>query len=127
LIFVGISSSFAQTTISKSWSFEAVTDTTEISLFNLHEEDYLILDNGSFEYSLGGENISKASGDYVYQNEVILFLYDSPKDSIQDFRVTELTDSTLVLAGSNKIYTLKETPESLEEVLPVETAKELIP
>ena len=128
LVFIGISSSLAQSTISKTWSFEAVTDTTQQALFDLQpEEDYLKLENGSFEYYLSGKDSAKASGDYVYQNEVLVLFYDSPKDSIQNLRVSGLTDSTMILSGDNVVYKLKETPVSLEEALPVETAKELVP
>ena len=128
LIFIGITSSFAQSTISKTWSFESATDSSQQSFLDLQpEEDYLKLEDGSFEYLLNAQDSAKASGNYVYQNEVLVFFYDSPKDSIANFRVSELTDSSLVLSGNNSIYTLKQTSPSIEEVLPVETAKELIP
>ena len=128
LTFIGITSSFAQSTIAKTWSFESVTDSSQQSISELQpEEDYLKLEDGSFEYLLNAQDSAKASGNYVYQNEVLVFFYDSPKDSIANFRVSELTDSSLVLSGNNSIYTLKQTSPSIEEVLPVETAKELIP
>lgn len=126
LIFFGISSIFSQN-ITKTWNFESVQDSTEKSLFQLNpEEDSLILEDGSFEYSLSGEKTIKASGEYIFQNEVLVFFYNSPKDSVQSFKVSQFTDSTLVLTTGNKIYSLKK-PQSIQEVLPVETAKEIIP
>jgi CNT family concentrative nucleoside transporter len=127
LIFFGISSTFAQT-ISKNWTPESVKDSTDLALFDINtENDFLILDNGSFEYSLEGENMDSASGSYVYQNDVLVFFYDTPQDSVQNFRVTELTDSTLVLAGNNRIYNFSERPQTLQEIIPADTEKTLIP
>ena len=127
LIFFGISSTFAQT-ISKNWTPESVKDSTDLALFQINtENDFLILDNGSFEYSLEGENMDSASGSYVYQNDVLVFFYDTPQDSVQNFRVTELTDSTLVLAGNNRIYNFSERPQTLQEIIPADTEKTLIP
>ncbi len=48
LIFFGISPSFAQS-ISKTWNFEAVEDSTQNALFEISPgNDYLKLDNGEF-------------------------------------------------------------------------------
>lgn len=126
LIFFGISSSFAQT-IEKTWSFKAAEDSSQEALFSIDPDDYLRLDNGSFEYALKGEKIRKASGDYVHQNDVLVFFYDSPIDSVQNFRITELTDSTLSLSGRNSYYFLEEEPLSVQEVLPADTEKKMIP
>src|SRR5690606_4436340 len=128
LIFVGITSSLAQSTISKTWSFESVNDSSRQYLSDVQpEEDYLKIENGNFEYLLSSHDSTAASGSYIYQNEVLVFFYDNPKDSIANFKVSELTDSTMVLSGSTGIYTLKETPANLEEALPIPTPKELIP
>lgn len=127
LFFFGISSVFAQN-ISKTWNFEAVEDSSQNSLFEVDPgTDYLKLDNGSFEFSLKGENINEASGNYVYQNDVLVLFYDEPFDSIQNLKVTQLTDSTLALSGKNKFYSLEERPESIKEVLPVGTKDQMIP
>lgn len=127
LIFFGISSVFAQS-ISKTWNFEAVEDSSQNSLYDVDPgTDFLKLDNGSFEFSLKGEEINKASGNYVFQNDVLVLFYNDPADSIQNLKVTELTDSTLTLAGNNALYSLKEQPQTVQEVIPVATKKEMIP
>lgn len=127
LIFFGMSSVFAQT-ISKTWNFETVQDSAQHSLFNVDPgTDFLKLDNGSFEFSLKGEKIDQASGNYVFQNDVLVLFYNNPADSIQNLKVTELTDSTLTLAGNNVLYSLKEQPQAIQEVIPVATKNEMIP
>lgn len=127
LIFFGMSSVFAQT-ISKTWNFETVQDSAQNSLFEVDPgTDFLKLDNGSFEFSLKGEKINQASGNYVFQNDVLVLFYNNPADSIQNLKVTELTDSTLILKGNNIHYSLKELPQTVEEVIPVATKTEMIP
>ncbi len=127
LIFFGISSTFAQT-IDKTWNFEAVEDSTQQEIFDVNPgTDFLKLENGTFEFSLKGKKVNKASGNYVFQNGVLVLFYDSPHDSIQNLRVNNLTDSTLTLTGKNVHYTLKEQPQEVKDVLPVATKKEMIP
>ncbi|SDL71016.1 concentrative nucleoside transporter, CNT family [Salinimicrobium catena] len=127
LIFFGISSTFAQT-IDKTWNFEAVEDSSKQDLFDVNPgTDFLKLENGNFEFSLKGEDINRASGNYVFQNDVLVLFYDSPHDSIQNLRVEQLTDSTLSLTGKNVYYSLREQPQEVADVLPVETKKDMIP
>ncbi len=130
LILLGTTSTFAQD-ISKSWTPESVKDSTNLALFNINEDtDFLSLEDGSFEYSLQGENMLNATGAYVLQNDVLVFFYDAPRDSIQNFRVTELTDSTLVFTGNNRTYRFNAVPQNAvtaEEDVPAEVGKNLIP
>lgn len=127
LIFFGISSSFSQT-IENTWSFEAVEQHSEETFPEVDPEtDYLQLEDGTFEFSLTGEETFEVSGNYVYQNEVLVFFYDSPSDSIQHFKVKELTDSTLILDGRDFTFLLEEKPLTVQEVLPVDTVKTIIP
>src|SRR5688572_6153098 len=114
LIVFGIISSPAQSTLSKTWTFESATEISQQDLPEIHSEyDYLKLEDGNFEYRLSARDSSIASGNYVYQNEVLVFFYKHPSDSIANFRVTELTDSTLILTGSKGSFKLRETPVSL--------------
>ncbi len=127
LIFFGISPLFAQS-ISKTWDFEAVEDSAQNAIFEISPgNDYLKLDNGDFEFALTNEEVSNATGNYVYQNDVLVLFFDTPGDSIQNFRVNTLTDSTLVLSARNVTYSLREIPQTVGEVLPVETAKTVVP
>jgi CNT family concentrative nucleoside transporter len=127
LIFFGTSPLFAQS-ISKTWDFEAVEGSSQNTIFEISPgNDYLKLDNGDFEFALTNEEVPNASGNYVYQNDVLVLFFDTPGDSIQNFRVNTLTDSTLVLSARDVTYSLREVPQTIEEVLPVETAKTVVP
>ncbi|MGB7843123.1 MAG: nucleoside transporter C-terminal domain-containing protein [Salinimicrobium sp.] len=127
LIFFGISTSFAQS-ISKTWNFEAVEDSVQNPVFEISPgNDYLKLNDGDFELALSNEEAPKGTGNYVFQNDVLVLFFDAPNESIQNFRVNTITDSTLVLSARNVTYSLKETPPTVEEVLPVKTVKTMIP
>jgi CNT family concentrative nucleoside transporter len=127
LIFFGISPLFAQS-ISKTWDFEAVGGSSQNTIFDISPgNDYLKLDNGGFELALTNEDAPSSTGNYVFQNDVLVLFFDSPGDSIQNFRVNTLTDSTLVLSTRDVTYSLREVPQTVQEVLPVDTAKTVIP
>lgn len=125
LIFFGISSSFAQN-LSKTWSVETVQDSSKADLFQIDKEnDFVKFNEGEFEISLEKQR-SRASGNYIIQDGVLVLFYTSPKDSVQSFKISSLTDSTLALIGNNIRYDLKDTP-TIEGILPVAENKELIP
>ncbi|MCX2839157.1 Na+ dependent nucleoside transporter [Salinimicrobium sp. MT39] len=127
LIFFGISPLLAQS-ISKTWDFEAVEGSPQNTIFDISPgNDYLKLDNGGFELALTNEDAPRSTGNYVFQNDVLVLFFDSPGDSIQNFRVKTLTDSTLVLSTRDVTYSLREVPQTVQEVLPVDTAKTVIP
>lgn len=98
---------FSQT-IEKKWLFHKVENQKNTSLVNLDPyQDYLNLDNGRFEYRLQSKDSIKASGDYIYQNNLLVFFYDTPKNIIQRYRVETLTDSSLVFSKNKAVYNFK--------------------
>ncbi|MBK5213578.1 MAG: Na+ dependent nucleoside transporter [Flavobacteriaceae bacterium] len=121
LFFFG--TGFAQS-IEKNWQFSEavpagrqVKDKNGLSIPNTTpEKDYLKLENGSFEYQLPPNDSLKSTGDYIFQNNLLVLFFNKPSDSIRRFRVEEVTDSTLALFENNYKYLLK-TPKN--EVSPV--------
>jgi CNT family concentrative nucleoside transporter len=60
--------------------------------------------NNSFETLelLEGEfNTANASGDYIHQNNLLVFYYNQPNDTIRRYKIKEHTDSTLVFSEKN--------------------------
>ncbi|MBT8267233.1 MAG: Na+ dependent nucleoside transporter [Bacteroidia bacterium] len=103
-IFFGISTSFAQD-IDKKWSFEAIQNDSGEQLFEINKSsDVLTLNKGEFNYHLEAKNNLKASGDYMLQNNLLVFYYNEPNDTIRRFKITERTDSTLVFAENGVRY-----------------------
>ncbi|MAO11641.1 MAG: Na+ dependent nucleoside transporter [Flavobacteriaceae bacterium] len=101
------STGFSQT-IEKNWLFQKVENQKDTSFVKLApNQDYLNLDNGRFEYGLQTKDSIKASGDYIYQNNLLVFFHDTPKSTIRRYRVETLTDSSLVFSKNQETYSFK--------------------
>jgi CNT family concentrative nucleoside transporter len=103
-ILFTITTIFAQD-IEKKWQFEAITNQNNESLFNIHPEaDTLSLTAGEFNFTLNAKNNLKASGDYILQNNLLVFYYTQPNDTIRRYKITTKTDSTLVFTENGVNY-----------------------
>ncbi|UAB81558.1 Na+ dependent nucleoside transporter [Marixanthomonas sp. SCSIO 43207] len=98
---------FSQT-IENDWQFSEIKNQGTTPLFNLDpNQDYLKINDGRFEYRLQSKDSIKASGDYIYQNNLLVFFYDTPKNTIRRYRVKTLTDSSLVFSKNQVQYHFK--------------------
>jgi len=103
-IFFGITSIFAQD-LEKRWAFEAIQNKAGEQLFSINPtSDILEFNKGEFSYALADKNNLQASGDYIYQNKLLVFYYNQPKDTIRKYKISELTDSTLVFTEKDITY-----------------------
>ena len=126
LLFLG--NVFGQS-IEKDWQFSGIKDEAGLPIFKINpEKDYLKLDNGVFQLHLTSNDSLKSSGDYLFQDHLLVLFFNSPKDSIQRFRVSKITDSTLVLSANKLEYRLK-IPSSTSEIVPITVtdSSEIIP
>lgn len=115
--------------IEKSWQISDVKDENGLSLFETDpDSDYLNLDDGTFQYRLTASDSLKSSGDYIFQDNLLVLFFNRPKDSIQRFRVSKLTDSTLSLSANHRIYDLK-LKSSVTDAVPISVTEspEIIP
>ncbi len=113
-------------TLSKNWSFQENEDSAQIQK-HFSNQDQLFLNEGRFEIKTAEGDSIKAQGDYLYQNNLLIFFYNPPNDTIRKFRVAELSDTSLTISDNNTSYTFRETPQSIEEIIPAEASKEMIP
>jgi len=91
--------------IEKTWLFSSVETLEGESLFPINPEtDNFVLNQGSFNYSLEAKDNLRASGDYIFQNNLLVLFYSKPKDTIRRYHIEELTDSTLVFSENNVNY-----------------------
>ncbi|PTM11173.1 MAG: Na+ dependent nucleoside transporter [Bacteroidetes bacterium] len=106
-LLFAITTIFAQD-IEKKWQFDAITNQNNEALFNINpESDTLSLTAGEFNYTLSAKNNLKASGDYMLQNNLLVFYFNQPNDTIRRYKITEKTDSTLVFAENGVNYKFK--------------------
>ncbi|MBQ0769060.1 MAG: Na+ dependent nucleoside transporter [Bizionia sp.] len=115
-VFFGLNTLNAQD-INKTWEIQSLQNQNGENVVSVSKTDVLNLNNGAFQFSIAERNL-KASGDYIYQNNLLVFYYNQPTDSIQNYKISELTDSTLVFKAKDLIYTLK-TPITLDKATPV--------
>lgn len=125
LIFIGLATSQAQE-IDKLWRFDAIQSVNGQDLFEIQpEKDSLRLNKGEFYYHLSAKDNLRASGDYMLQNNLLIFYYNQPKDTIRRYKIAERTDSTLVFTENGVSYKFKEfiKPDSnttLDTIIPSE-------
>ena len=106
-------------TIEKKWVFNYIHSEQGTSLFEIDQStDTFTLYNGAFEYSLAAKNNLKASGDYIFQNNLLVLFYNQPTDTIRRYRVTKLTQDSLSFSENNTTYWFKaaETSAAVNEI-----------
>lgn len=96
--------------IEKNWSFQEIVSSQGESLFEIDpENDTFQLDKGAFSYSLKSKNDLEASGDYIFQNNLLVLFYNQPIDTIRRYRVTQLTETSLQFTENEVIYSFAAT------------------
>ncbi|RSK39876.1 nucleoside transporter C-terminal domain-containing protein [Mangrovimonas spongiae] len=103
-IFFGLSTTLQAQELEKKWQFESITDSSGKNLFSIDTTDVLNLNENTFSYSLLAKDTLNASGDFIHQNNLLVFYYSQPNDTIRRYKINELTDSTLVFAENNIKY-----------------------
>ncbi|MBT8286388.1 MAG: Na+ dependent nucleoside transporter [Flavobacteriaceae bacterium] len=113
--------------IEKEWRLETAADGS-VPIINAFDITQLSLKTGAFEFSNSKGDI-EASGDYIFQDPLLIFYFDQPLDTIRRFRVQIKTDSTLVLAENEKRFSLKQVEAIQQPIVESETseASDVIP
>ncbi len=102
----------AQNSLQDKWQFTSITNDNGEALFEINpNKDTLSLDNARFTYALQAKNLS-ASGDYIFQNDLLVFFYETPTDTIRRYRVQTLNDSILAFKESGITYSFKRVNNS---------------
>ncbi|WGH74173.1 nucleoside transporter C-terminal domain-containing protein [Tenacibaculum tangerinum] len=90
--------------IEKKWNFSSITTTKGDSIVTIDATDTFTLSEGSFTYSLVGKDSLQASGSYIHQNNLLIFNYKQPNDTVRYYNVVTLTDDALTLSEKNILY-----------------------
>ena len=99
-LFFGITISLGQD-LNGIWKFDSYIK--ENTNFKIPDTSVLKLQDGVFEYTTSFPEL-KSAGNYIYQNNLILFYYSQPNDTIRKFQIESVSDSTLVLTEKDIIY-----------------------
>ena len=108
--------------IEKKWNFSSIT-TDGNSVVVINPSDVLSLAKGNFSYSLQAKDSLQTAGNYIYQNNLLIFNHKQPKDTVRYYNVVELTDNTLTLSEKNVVYKFTSDIESVVPVKPIKDVK----
>lgn len=92
-LFIGLSSITAQE-LEKTW----------ISQLQESPYDSLNFEKGEFKFNSNSRN--NLQGDYMYQNNLLILYQNDSLNSIERYKISELTDSTLVFSGNEMNFNL---------------------
>ena len=112
-------------TIEKDWKFESIKN-NEISIVEINTNDSLKLADGKFFYSLASKDTLITKGTYNLQSNLLTFNYSFPKDTIRNYNIIELTDSTLILSENETIYSFSAI-KNTEEIAAIEAKNKILP
>lgn len=112
-IFIGLSSITAQE-LEKTWESTAPENTF----------DTLEFKKGEFNFSSTSGH--RLQGDYMYQNNLLVLYHNDSLNSIKTYKITELTDSTLVFSGKEMRYNLVAKSDK-PSAAPLVTVAEIVP
>lgn len=90
--------------IEKKWNFSSVTTTAGTPVVSISPSDVLTLSKGNFNYSLLSKDSLQATGNYIHQNNLLIFNHKQPNDTVRYYNVVELTDDVLTLSEKNVLY-----------------------
>ena len=108
---------FSQT-IEQNWRFTSV-EKDGVELLKIEEGDQFNLKEGKFSYSLVAKDSLQAEGSYIHQNNLLIFNYTKPKDTVRYYNISKLTDSLLVITENDMKYSFSLEPEIKESVTAV--------
>lgn len=125
-IFFVITSTLQAQEIEKKWQLENIQDQAGKKLTINKNSDLLELNKGAFSLTVSNDSL-QASGDYMYQNSLLVFYYNKPFDSVKSYRINELTDSTLVFKENNKTYYFSSAKASFNEAISADSKSSIKP
>ncbi|MGF1555492.1 nucleoside transporter C-terminal domain-containing protein [Paucihalobacter sp.] len=89
--------------LDRTWKLQSIDSDNQTPL-PVTKNDSLVLNNSTFLYNLSSKDSLQASGDYIVQNNLLVFYYNQPTDTIRRYRITSLTDSTLAFQEQGIAY-----------------------
>ncbi len=108
---------FAQgQSIERDWNLVSMTNVASDSIYTISEAQKLTINNGAFSFFTEDELTTK--GDYIYQDSLLLFFQSKPDNTINRYRVSELTETALVFTeGDIKMSFSATTQEGLANAI----------
>ncbi|ARV09380.1 Na+ dependent nucleoside transporter [Winogradskyella sp. PC-19] len=91
------------------------------------EKEWQLNTGETFKLNDGSFNHNDLSGDYIRQNNLLVLYHNDSINTVERYKITELTDSTLVFGNSLKTFNLENIPEKLEINNSINPQDEIVP
>ena len=109
IIFSIISISVISQELEQTWSFLSIENAKEKNLYQIDSSDVFTLNEGKFIYTLKAKNNLRASGNYIRQNNLLIFNYKEPKDTVRYYNIVNFDNANLTLSENDITYKFSST------------------
>jgi CNT family concentrative nucleoside transporter len=92
--------------LEQDWKFSSIKNQAGTQTILIDSTDTFSLIDGKFTYQLKEKTIDKTTGNYIRQNNLLIFHFKNPKDTVRYFNIVSLNDLSLVLTENDVTYTL---------------------
>ncbi|MDP5105962.1 MAG: Na+ dependent nucleoside transporter [Polaribacter sp.] len=107
--------------IEQDWSFSSIKKNDGKDFITLDSTDVFKLKDGKFVVSVKENNYLVGSGNYIHQNNLLIFNFKQPKDTVRYFNIVSSDVASLILSENNIVFNLSSNLTTSE----VLTQKEL--
>ncbi|CAI8436143.1 MAG: Putative nucleoside permease NupX [Flavobacterium sp. SCGC AAA160-P02] len=101
-------------TIEKEWIFESIKKIDGTSVLEINSSDSFHLSEGRFTYTLEAKDSLVAEGTYIHQNNLLIFNYKRPLDTVRYYNINQVTDSILIISENDILYSFNIGNQSQE-------------
>lgn len=94
--------------LTDSYHFYKITNSENTSLVDISENDALSINGDlTFAYNLEAKNNLEASGMWQVQDDILVFSYTQPIDTMRYYQIVERSDSLLSIKEGGIVYSFK--------------------
>ena len=90
--------------VEQNWNFQSIEKQGE-NIIPIDNTDTFTLKDGKFNYSLVAKDSLRAEGTYIHQNNLLIFNYTQPSDTVRYYNIAQLSDSILTITENDVSYT----------------------
>ncbi|MEN8966564.1 MAG: nucleoside transporter C-terminal domain-containing protein [Polaribacter sp.] len=105
ILFCAMSATFFGQDLEQDWQLSSAQTATASKFLEASKGDVFSFKEGRFSYSITSKNIS-ASGQYIRQNNLLIFNYKTPKDTVRYFNIISFNNASLQLSEGDVTYKL---------------------
>lgn len=99
--------------IKNNWQLKSLNTEGE-KLTNVNANSGINLNDGAFSFTISdNHNNSKKSGDYLRQDNLLVLYVNDSLNSVERYRISTLTDSTLVFSNNHTSYSFVKRENSI--------------